>query len=250
MIRRIVSLMVVCAFSASASAATLSSTLFRIDVSSSLGTGSWQVNVPNPDISDGTFNWDLDHDVQIMDATGANLLATLNMDGTSMNIVADPVLGLNFNVTAGGAPASFTISSPLLSFPGINNPDAKASAGITVTDLNGDGSFVDGNTFAGGLKSFRADYNGFVPGGTLFSNLVDDTSDPAPFSTSANTEAFPAVGFSTIPGFVTSMSTQFKFDLGTGDNAAGTSVFVVVPEPSTVLLLAGGIMGIFARRRR
>jgi len=247
MLRRTLACCVVLALGVSAHGATLSSTIFEIEVSSPMGTGSWRATVPNPDISDGDFDWSLGSDISIMDQSGTVELATLNMNGTSVNAIADPVLGLNFNVTAGGAATSFTISSPLLSFPGIANPTAQASAGITVTDLNGDGGLLDGNLFSGGLKSFRADYNGAVPGGTLFTTLVDDGSDPDPFDTFSSTESFGPVP---IAGVVNSMSTQFSFDLGAGDNAAGTSVFVVVPEPTSVLLLAGGMVAIFSRRRR
>lgn len=233
-----------------ASADILTTHAFDISVTSSAGTDTWHANLSDGVFSGDGYTWTLTQDVELR-APGTNeLIATLESDNgaTSVSILNDPVLALNFSVTAGPLGGAFTISAPALGFSPLLNPDARASAGITVTDLNGDGASRTG-LFATGSESYRAVTNGIVGGGgTLFQDLVDNAAGPIPFDTVATSEAFPSAGFTTIPGSVSSMHAEFQFDLGPSDNAAGTSVFVVVPEPMTAMLLIAGAGALIRRR--
>lgn len=239
----------------SASADILSSYGFQITGTSAAGTDTWSVDVNELTPTGDGYTWTLTSDVELR-APGGELIGTLESENgtTSVTIVNDPVLGLNFNVTAGPLGGSFTISAPVLAFAAISPAEGRATAGISVTDLNGDGLSRVGD-FAGLTKSYEAVTNGIVGGGgTLFADLVGNAASPIPFDTVAMSEAFPAGGppfFSPIAGAVSSMHAEFQFDLGPSDNAAGTSVFVVqlVPEPMTAMLLIGGA-GMLIRRRR
>lgn len=237
-----------------ASADILSSYGFQITGTSSAGTDTWSIDaddlIPNGD----GFTWTLTNPVELR-ASGGELIGTLNPDATSLNIINDPVLGLNFNVTAGPLGGSFTISAPVLGFAPISPAEGRASAGITVTDLNGDGLSRVGQ-FDTLSESYEAVTNGIVGGGgTLFADLVNNAASAIPFDTVASSEAHPIGGppfFVPIAGAVSSMHAEFQFDLGPSDNAAGTSVFVVqlVPEPFTATMLLIGGAGALIRRRR
>src|SRR5262249_41627604 len=142
-----------------------------------------------------------------------------------------------------------TIASGLLSFPTIPAAQGKASAGITATDLDGNGVIRTGG-YLNGTKSFLAQTNGFAgtESGTTFAQLVDNAAAASPFSTDIESEEF---GFVPIAGAVSDMSTAFKFTLSANDSAAGTSVFtVVIPEPATGLMLLVTATATLPRRRR
>lgn len=223
---------------------------FEITVTSSAGTDFWRARLSDGVFSDDGFTWTLTQDIELRTQDTDEWIATLESEGTWVSIQNDPVLSLNFNVTAGPLGGAFTISAPQLLFSPLLNPDARASAGITVTDLAGDGLSLAG-AFAGGTESYKSVTNGIVGGGgTLFRDLINNTASGVPFNTVDSDEAFPLAGFTTIPGSVSSMHSEFQFTLGPSDTAAGTSVFVVVPEPVTATMLLIGSAGILIRRRR
>lgn len=229
-----------------AQAGQLSSTIFQIQAENEDGVGTYEFVDPDPVFVDGQYSWNLGEATPI---TGENGQTIATLDGTTVFAMADPVLTLNFAVSAGSA-TIYTVSSPLLSFPAISPAEGRASAAITVTDAADDGASLTGG-YVGGTKSFQADYNGMVPGGTLFANLVDNDSTSTGFDSITSMEDFPlGGGFSPISS-VSSMSTQFMFTVGAGDQVSGTSVFVTqVPEPSCLLLLVLGISVFVAGRRR
>lgn len=241
--RILLALTIVAAVSISASAATMSDISFTITAESELGTGTWEVDSRQDLWSDDVYNWGLREDVEIKSEAGA-VIATLRRNKTSLRLVADPVVSLNFVVSAGPAPTAITVTSALLGFPPVNGAMASASAGITVTDNNGDGASITGN-YNGGTDAYLAHYNGAIPGGVAFATLVDNQSAGA-FGTSTTNEA---VGSTAIGVPVTSMQTQFGFTLSPFDSAAGTSVFVVIPEPATVIQLFAIVAMISVYRR-
>lgn len=161
---------------------------------------------------------------------------------------ADPQIDLAFSlVNTSAFPTTFTITTATIGFPGIANAQAVASASVTAT--NGQGSPAGVSTtggYAGGTKSYQALYSSTTPAnsGTVFASLANNLSASLGAST---TEMSPLVGTTNI-GTVYMMQTSYKFTLSPGDQASGTSTFVITPEPGSVLLLVIG--GVFAIRRR
>lgn len=220
------------------------------------GSANWPINVDLPSDND-EYNWSAPTTV-IMSDDGQSELATIWRDAsqspipgasgnTGLHVIADPVVGLNFAVSTGAVGGTFTIDSPLLAFGAIANPVGLASAAVTVTDFfPGSTNGLSGN-FAG-PSAYRAETNAaVVGGGTQFAALIGDLAGPG-----VATDSTMPIGMYTaanLPLAVTTMSSQFSFDLGAFDAASGTSVFEVVPEPSTGLLLLAGVT-VFLRRRR
>ncbi len=237
-------LAILAATSFSAQAATMSDVSFTIEATSDLGTASWTVDSREDLWSADIYNWKLAEDVELKSNSG-DVIATIRKNNTSLRLIADPVVSLNF-VVATNATTMFTVTSALLGFDPIPAAIASASAGITLTDNDGDGATLTGG-YVGNTKSYLAQYNGAIPGGTTFTNLVDNISVGA-FGTSTMNEA---VGFTSIGGPVSSMQTQFSFTLGGGGSVAGTSVFVVnpIPEPTTIIQVFA-VVGMIAISRR
>jgi hypothetical protein len=161
----------------------------------------------------------------------------------------DPSVALNFNVFAGSLDTTFTITSATVSFGSLANPPGRASASLSITDLNGDGVLLNRSGGVGG--AYTAFYNGAPPGGTVFHDLFAGAVATAiSGDTATASEDFPGGGsFQTIPGAVSSIASRFQFTLSANDMASGTSVFTVqVPAPGSLALL--GMSGmLFARRR-
>lgn len=217
--------------------------LLEIQVSAGSNTGSFILNVPEPG---NPFVYELNEPFDIFsEQNPSTLLATI--DGLSLTYDGDPQILIGFALTAGNANTAFSISSALVAFPALTNPQASATAAITVTD-NG----TTGGTATGlfpGVKSYEASYNG----GSVFADLVSPVIAP-PGSSGIGNERFPVPIGSTIaiPGSVSSMAAEFNFVLSANDSASGTSNFtIIVPEPSSIFLaMAGGMALLLAVRRR
>jgi hypothetical protein len=179
--------------------------------------------------------------------SGDTTLGTLQ--NLSVMLIADPVVQLSFAVMAGSNDTEFTIQSGMVTIdPTYTNPNAYASAAVTVTDGNRNGATLTG-LYAGG-KCYQALYND-----TSWTSLVDSVSAPARKSVTQE-ESRPVDGdWETIPGTVSSMGSGFHFSVSAGDSASGTSTFEVVPVPepsSLIALLAGAatLGGIRLRSRK
>jgi hypothetical protein len=229
---------------ASPALADISDIVLRIEATNEMGTAVYEGH-----LSDGTFYdggeyvWESRTPIMMLNQQG-QVIATFN--NARVRCVEDPVVQLNFSVAAGNLATTFTITSPLLSFPAIDPASGRATAGVTVTDTNGDGASLTPDTQPG---LYTSRYNGAVPGGTLFADLLGAPVTAAAFDSASASESFPGGGaFSAIAGPVSDMSARYRFSLTANDEASGTSSYEIIPGPSAIALL--GIGGLLAGRRR
>ncbi len=229
----------------SAHATTMTMVDIVVEADGHTGTWSWVDNVTGP-----TYSWSLPSTIEVVSSTNSSLvLATF--DDITVDLDFDPFVALGFNVTAGGAPTNFTISSAVVAFAPINNGLAFASAAITATETPPfDGASVTG-AFPG-TKAYQAQYNG---ASSIFANLVSPVTVVPGGLSNTGTEKFPpGIGTrSVIPGLTSDIQSQFKFTLSANDQASGTSIFdIIVPEPSSVIMAVFGFaaFGWCAVRRR
>ncbi len=195
-----------------------------------------------------SWMWTLLVDVPIMSLDGLTTMGTLQAGNTNLTFAQDPSVNLNFAVEAGpeAGGTTFTIKSALLSFPTISNATARASAAFTLTDgIDEDGASLTPQV--GDLGAYKTQYNGFVPDGTTFSQLIPQMAAD-PMSTTSLSEEYPGGGaYQSLGGAAYDMSSQVSFTLSPNDLASGTSVFEIAPEPSGLLLLAVAL-GLVRRR--
>lgn len=222
--------------------AGISAISFEVNASSSLGSGTYQIamGLTNHDPVTDTWWWTLASPISIMD--GLNTIATI--DAASFVYIGDPQVNFDFTVTAGAAVVEITVSSALLSFTTINSASGFATASLSFID-DGLGAATLTGLGPGGA-AYVSQYNGFVPGGTAFANLLT-----TPLSgTSSDTDEFPlGGGFAAIGVPVFDMSAQFHFSLSANDQAIGSSSFEIIPAPGALGLLAIGLIGTRRRRR-
>lgn len=209
------------------------------------------------DATHTTFTWSSDSTIELWDQGTDTLLGCVNpMDReghpmvSAFQFLQDPVVNLNFAVQAGAsASTTFMIASSLLTFPTLTNAQGAASAGFSVTDFNGNGATLSGLAGTGGAFGYLAQYNGFAgtQSGTTFSEAIPSVVAGG-FGTNTGNSNVPGAGYQAIPGSISDMSAMVKFTLSRFDLASGTTSFVVIPEPSSMLLI--GVGGLFAIRRR
>jgi uncharacterized protein (TIGR03382 family) len=224
--------------------ADISDIVLRIEATNEMGTAVYEGHLADGDwMPGGQYIWESRTPIMMMNQAG-QMVAEFN--GATVRLVEDPVVQLNFSVSAGSMNTTFTISSPLLSFAAIDPAVGRASAGVSITDTNGDGATIS-PVMQPGL--YTSQYNGAVPAGTLFADLLTNPLVAGAFdSNSASAESPGGGAFSPIGTAVSDMSARFHFSLTANDQASGTSTYEIIPAPGAVSLLALG--GLFAGRRR
>ncbi|MGH7133230.1 MAG: PEP-CTERM sorting domain-containing protein [Phycisphaerales bacterium] len=219
-----------------------------VTASSSAGTASWTSQATPVFDTDGNAHWAWTPagGASMNDPTNSNQVGTIRWLVTDYN--EDPIVNLNFAVTAGGLPTLFTITSGLLGFAPIVG-EARATAAMTLTESDEIGVASTTGAYLGGTASYQANLNGAIPAGLPFAFLVRNLAATATTSDST-TESSPLVGFTPV-GVVFSMQSQFSFTLSAFDQASGTSSFVVreVPAPSAAALMGLGALALGRRRR-
>jgi hypothetical protein len=208
------------------------------------GVGYWDDNV---------YHWQLSNDINIMfNATTVGTLYALNPvtgePATTLEFHNDPEVHLNFAVTAGTTDTVFQFTTSEATFATIYDPLGKSEVGINVSDRNHNGATLSLIApLAGTSQSY---VNGLPPppygggAGSLFSDIL---AGPivAPVNGTQSQQDTTA-GFVPIGGAASSMSAQLNFRLTARDLASGSSTFVIMPEPSGLLLL--GLLALLRRR--
>lgn len=180
---------------------------------------------------------------------------TISLDG-------DPQVNVQFSVVAGTTTTNFVITptmgypaelNDLVSFPTMAHATAQASAGISVTDRNGDGA-----TATGGFGNFfyKALYNNAAGPYTyadLLAGGVNGAIGTIHADAGGSKTQWDETAWMNIYN-VSDISAQFAFSLTPGDSAAGTSTFKVLaaPEPGSVVAMLTGFVGLasFVNRRK
>lgn len=209
-----------------------------IDVTADGESAQYQWQVPDPGAAHAMFA--LPAEEQICGQSG-NVLATIDL--LQVELDDDPFVSLVFAVTAGPSDAIFTITSAAVGFPAITTPKAYATATATLTDQMNNGAVMTGLLANGDM--YEARYNA----GIVWADLVPSLSAMAGMS-AVGQERRPAAPtmWEAIGVPVTDIQAEYKFQLSAMDSASGTSRFEVIPEPTTLSLLAVAV--VMVRRRR
>jgi hypothetical protein len=223
--------------------------MFRMDAVTPFGRGSFEAtfNQGTYVAAQQRYFWTLASPIVIFDTASGLPLAKLL--SASVEFIEDPVVNVAFNVQAGNALTEFAVTHALLSFPAIDPAQGRASAGLSVTDTGSDGASIAGLVAGGG--SYLAQYNGFVPGGTTFAQLLQSVIANPGESNAAAASTPGGGGFLPIIGPVSDMSSEFHFNLSADDLASGTSHWEVIPipGPSALAILLFGVAGLSRKRR-
>lgn len=248
-----------CVLAVGSTTALAARTALSVTASNESGTGTFSVTLP--DNAEDGFIWRLTQPIAIRsETTGATIAEIMpsglnGQDTTSVSITYSQVSGrggmspevnLGFAVQAGLSNTAFMITSALVPTGPLNPAEGRASAAYTVTDLTGNGVTLDGDGPAGG--GYVAQYNGFVPTGSTFTEGINSLSAVGAFGSNSTSLNTPGVGFLPIPGTVSDMSSMIAFTLTAGDFASGTTNYQIVPEPATCGLLALAALAIVRRR--
>jgi hypothetical protein len=237
------------ALGVSPAVAGLAGPVIEIEAENANGSGSLVVDFQPPvvDPLSDSVDWLLPEDIKIRNSDTQEVMGTIKASGTSMAMLASggPVVVLRFAITSGGLETDFKITSELMEFGQINPAQGWSSVGLTVTDGDGNGAFMGGLNAGGGI--FATAYNGgFDGGGTTFAEFLPGGGPLDPFGTVAVSDATD--GWLDIGGPVWDMQSQFYFSLTANDMASGTSTFVIVPGPTSLLAMGAGLL--LSRRRR
>jgi hypothetical protein len=224
---------------------------FIIDITASNSSGTDSFSVPLGDLvsdPDGG-HWALPLGGHVLSTPG-NVIATLN--AATLRYVDNPLniprILMSFEIVAGNLNTTIGVKSPLVSFPTLpaSSSQGRATAGFTLSDYSdGVPASLEGLS---GFGMFTADYNGFVPGGTQFANLVPGPLTATDGGTAVANGVLPPVGtWQTIGVGVNDISLMEAFTLTGKDLMSTTNSFLVMPEPTALALLA---LGALALRRR
>ena len=230
---------------ASAASATLSDPFIFVRATNASGTGTFAVplidTMPGPN---GSTTFSLASPVDIMD--GPNVIGTL----TQLNSTVRPLLGgqpntvtLSFTFFAGSSDTTFEVLSTVFTFDSpLKDEAGRATAGVTITDSDGNGASSVGTLGQG--AHYRASYDT-----NTFADLLAGQLTAGNGGSNTASDRSPVNGFSPLAGGADSMSAQWGFTLSANDQIGVTSSFFIIPAPGALALMGlGGLT--MARRRR
>jgi hypothetical protein len=233
------------AASALADISDISEIIFLIQATNETGSGSIQVTSDQLVYheSSDTYTWTIGSQVIFDDLY--NPIATLQNANLALMINDTKKIAGGFSVQAGDSETTFSIQLPQLSFDTLPEPLTEGRMGLAcnVTDVGGGG--VTMRAVGAGSGMLRGDYNGLVPTGTEFAEVLYQVV--ASSGSGSGYQNYPAFGYADIPSSVDDMSSRLYFTLTAGDIGGGTHYYEIVPEPSALGLLLGALA---AMRRR
>ena len=160
----------------------------------------------------------------------------------------DPFVTNNISLTNNSGVAQTFIISAALPIAAFNYDKAVfSSVGVTATDSNGNGSLS-----VTSLALFEGQVNGV---GAL--SLLDPVSltqancSPFPNTNGCSATVSDGIVSQLVPAGVANLiGIKLQFTLSPGDSIGITSRFEIVPEPTTLLLVGAGLIGLAVTRRR
>lgn len=201
---------------------------------------------PVSDIN-GVCSWALPSPVALSD--GAVTLGTVTNLEVGFN--ADPEVDLGFAVkNMSSSAVTFSITAGTISFMPITDGEALAGASVTLTAGTGSapGASITGLFANGATYQARYSTHGIINTATAYASLTPSFSFTSGLTDSAS-EVYPGDGNpAVLGGTVYMMESEYKFILSAGDQASGTSIFMITPEPASLIFL--GLGACFAIRRR
>jgi hypothetical protein len=233
-------------------ATAVSTNIMQVSVSTGGGaTATYSAAFPQNNWT-GVLNWSLPGKQTLSD--GATPLAILNSMSVSLNSDPTAKVGLSFSLqnTNPSVPVTFDIVVGTFAFAPLGNAQASATSSLTLTEGSLDfpvASLIGG--FSPSSKAYQARYSTASGSntGTVFGTLDASMSfGDGDTSTTNETEKLPNTGTVALNTTAYMMEAELQFTLSNLDQASGTSLFTITPEPTTISLLVLG--GLLLGRRR
>lgn len=237
---------------APAALATIPAIVLQVDATNASGTALPFV-IHDTDLSynsgTGVYSYTLGAPFALDAGDGAGIAAINSLTISLVDAPAKtPRIAVTWTTTAGDSLTTLKVRSGAISFAALPAAlsAAKASGSFSTTDRDGNGADLSGLNPANGWGIYTSRYNGGVPGGTMFANLIAQVTAGAGGTLTANGNQ-PSVGFSPLGVAISDIAVQADYNLTSHDDMSGNVNFVVTPEPLAGLLLACAALSL--RRR-
>lgn len=238
-----------------AAAGDISNTIFRIEATNDIGTGFQEFFASDLVFQPATNSWNWVAPAQTQIMQGANVLAVL--ESATLRFIKDPqankpyYIDLTFALQAGGgaSPTHFRVLTGQISFPAlpVGVAAGRSTAAFNISDTDSNGATLEG-WGPPGTGAYTAQYNGAVPGGTTFANLVN-LIQAGPGGSGSGGQQAPPAGYDLIGTPVQDMSLMLDFTLTPTDIGGGTESYRILPEPTSLGLMALSALALAFRRR-
>ncbi|NLG44725.1 MAG: hypothetical protein GX547_15900 [Phycisphaerae bacterium] len=219
----------------------ISEVIFRIEASNASGTGVLEFTQDQLVYNANTDTYIWNTGTQFIFDEFFTPIATLQNANLALQLNSTKKIAGAFAVQSGSTDTVFTITMPQLSFANLAAPSASVGLAVNVTDTNNNGVAMLAVPPAGGILITH--YNGLVPSGTLFEEVLPGVSNPT-----GSTSTLAYVPYTPLPFGAGDMNSQLAFSLTAGDLGGGTHYFQIIPEPAGLALLASGLL-LLGRRR-